>query len=107
MADSVATPFWNKSTNILLVIGCVGIAAIATAIGFLTNKKDKGEEIKLQLGLILVATVVLCAIFAFAAYTYFSSYPAYLTNFILVITFINLALSVFAVGAATINVSTV
>ena len=99
-------PFWKNTTNVLLFIGCLGIASIAIAIGFITGKKDKGEEIKLELGLILVATVVLCAFFAIVSYIYFSSYPAYLTNFILVATFINLTLSVFAVGTATINVST-
>jgi hypothetical protein len=114
MADSVSTPFLKDGSNltkyatpILLGIGTIGIVVITSYMGFLTQEKDKGNEIKLQLGIVFAITAVLCGVFAFVAYMYFSSYPAYLTNFILVMTFINLTLSVFAVGTATINVSTV
>jgi hypothetical protein len=104
--ESVASPFWKNPTNMLLAIGCVGIAGIATWMGFLTNKKDEGNQIKTQLGIVAAIVIILCFFFAVVSYIYFTSYPAYLTNFILVISFINLALSIFAVSAATINVST-
>lgn len=107
MADSaVSSSFWKtNATNILLGIGIVGIASITIWMGFLTNDKDNGKKIITELGIISAIVFIICSLFAVAAYVYFSSYPAYLTNFILVMTFINLALSMFAVSAATINVS--
>ena len=103
--ESVASPFWKNSTNLLLIVGCIGIAGLTIAIGFLTNKKDKGDQIKAELGIVATIAGVLCFLFAVISYIYFMSYPAYLTNFILILTFINLALSIFAVSVATINVS--
>lgn len=106
MADSVATPFWKNTSNILLAVGCALIIVITGWMSSLTQRKDQGQQIKTELAGVSVITIILCAVFGFAAYVYFSSYPAYLTNFILVISFINLALSVFAVSVATINVTT-
>jgi hypothetical protein len=106
MADTVSATgsFWKtNASNILLGLGCLGIVGVAIGMGFLTRDKDKAEEITTKLSVICGVVVFLCILFAIAAYIYFSSYPAYLTNFVLVMTFVNLALSMFAVSAATVR----
>jgi hypothetical protein len=114
MADSVPGPLSRVKEiatssvvqYVLLALGCVGIFAVIIMMGLASQSKDKSDEIKKQLGAIFAITFILCALFALAAYIYFSSYPSYLTNFVLVMTFVNLALSIFAVSVSTINVST-
>lgn len=102
---SVTGSFWKtNASNILLGIGCAGIVGVAIGMGFLTRDKDNAQKISTELGIICTAVVFLCILFGIAAYIYFSSYPAYLTNFVLVMTFVNLALSMFAVSAATIRI---
>jgi hypothetical protein len=107
MADTVSATgsFWkNNAANILLVIGCLGIVGVSIGMGFLSRDKDNGQKITTELGIISVVVIFLCILFGIAAYIYFSSYPAYLTNFVLVMTFVNLALSMFAISASTIRI---
>jgi hypothetical protein len=105
MADA-SVSFWTKyGTNILLGLGISGIIGMGIYVGLSPANKDNANEIRVQLGIITGVTVGLCFLFGIIAYMYFTSYPAYLTNFILIMTFINLAMSIFATGAATLNIS--
>jgi hypothetical membrane protein len=90
--------------TVMLGIGILGILGIIIWMGFLTQNKDKGSEIKIQLGIIAGVTAVLVGIFAVAAYMYFTANVNYLTPFLLWMTFFNIFLSVFAVSVSTIQV---
>ncbi len=89
----------------LLGIGLVGILAVFIWMGFLTQDKDKGADIKLQLGIIASVTGVLLFIFGIAAYMYFTANVNYLTPFLLITTFLNLFMSIFAIAASTIQLT--
>jgi dipeptide/tripeptide permease len=85
-------------------IGLVGVIAIIVWMGFLTQNKDNAEDIKKNLGIIAAVTFVIIGIFGAAAYVYFSANVAFLTPFVLIMTFVNLFLSSFAVSAASLQV---
>jgi hypothetical protein len=85
-------------------IGLVGVIAIIVWMGFLTQNKDNAEDIKKNLGIIAAVTFVIIGIFGAAAYVYFSANVALLTPFVLIMTFLNLFLSSFAVSAASLQV---
>lgn len=89
----------------LLGIGLVGILAVFIWMGFLTQDKDKGADIKLQLGIIASVTGVLLFIFGIAAYMYFTANVNYLTPFLLITTFLNMFMSIFAIAASTIQLT--
>lgn len=92
-------------TNALLGIGIVGIVGIIIWMGFLTQNKDKADQIKLQLGIVALITSALVGVFGAAAYMYFSANVNYLTPFLLFMSFLNMFLSVFAVSASTLQVT--
>lgn len=92
-------------TNALLGIGIVGIVGIIIWMGFLTQNKDKADQIKLQLGIVALITSALVGVFGAAAYMYFSANVNYLTPFLLFMSFLNMFLSVFAVSASTLQVA--
>ncbi len=85
-------------------IGFVGVIAIIIWMGFLTQNKDNAEDIKKNLGIVAAVTFVIIGIFGAAAYVYFSANVSYLTPFVLIMTFVNLFLSSFAVSAASLQV---
>jgi hypothetical protein len=95
MAD---LPVW-----IMLGLGLAGIIAIIVWMAFLTQNKDNGAEIKKNLAIVAGVTVILIGLFGAAAYIYFTANTNYLTPFLLVMTFINLFLSLFATSAATLQ----
>jgi membrane-associated HD superfamily phosphohydrolase len=97
MADVVV---WS-----LLGLGLAGLVGVMFALGFLTQNKDNGAEIKKNLGIISGVTGVLVFIFGAVAYMYFTTNVNYLTPFLLIMTFVNLLLSLVAVSAASLSVS--
>ena len=91
-------PVW-----IMLGLGLVGIIAIIIWMAFLTQNKDNGAEIQKNLAIVAGVTGILIGLFAAAAYIYFTANTNYLTPFLLVMTFINLFLSLFATSASTLQ----
>jgi hypothetical protein len=106
MADTSGF-FSRNATNILLGLGAVIIVVLVVLVGLNPINKDNANEIRKTLAIIGGVAGILCLILAIASYMYFTSYPAYLTNFILIMTFLNLGLSIFATSAATVNISNV
>ena len=90
---------------VMLGLGLAGIVGVMIALGFLTQNKDDGAEIKKNLGIITGITGVLVFIFGAVAYMYFTTNVNYLTPFLLIMTFVNLLLSLIAVSAASLSVS--
>ena len=93
------------SVAIMLGIGILGIIGITIWMGFLTQNKDKGADIKIQLGIVTGITAVLIGIFGVAAYMYLLANTNYLTPFLIFMTFLNMFLSTLAVCVATIQVT--
>jgi len=89
---------------IMLIIGIGGMIAIIVWLSFLTQNKDNASEI--QKNLVIVASVsgVLTILFGIAAYIYFTANTNYLTPFLLVITFVNMFLSLFAISTSSLQI---
>ena len=92
-------PVW-----IMLGLGLIGMVAIIVWLGFLTQNKDNGSEIRKNLGIVTGITGGLIIIFAIAAYIYFSANTNYITPYLLVMTFVNMFLSLLAVSVSTLQV---
>ena len=90
--------------QVLLGIGILGIVGISIALGFLTQNKDNGSEIQKNLGIVAGVTSILVILFGSVAYMYFTANVNLLPPFVLVMTFVNLLLSIFAVSAASLQV---
>lgn len=91
-------------TNVLLGIGIVGICGLTIGLGALTQNKDNGADIQKSLGIIAAITIILVAIFGVVAYMYFQANINYMTPFVLIMTFVNLAMSTIAVSIASLQV---
>jgi|UniRef100_A0A6C0HG30 hypothetical protein len=90
--------------QVLLGIGVLGIVGISMALGFLTQNKDNGADIQKNLGIIAGITGILVILFGVVAYIYLTANINYMGPFVLVMSFVNLLLSVFAVSAASLQV---
>jgi membrane-associated HD superfamily phosphohydrolase len=90
--------------QVLLGIGILGIVGISLTLGFLTQNKDNGSEIQKNLGIVAGVTSILVILFGSVAYMYFTANVNLLPPFVLVMTFVNLLLSIFAVSAASLQV---
>jgi len=90
--------------RVLLIIGIIGIVGLSITMGFLTQNKDNGAEIQKNLAIVAGVTGILVILFGVVAYMYFSTNTNYLPPFVLIMTFVNLLLSVFAVSAASLQV---
>ena len=91
-------------TKVLLGVGVLGIIGVGIGLGFLTQNKDNGSEIQKNLGIIAGVTGVLILLFGVVAYMYFSANINYMAPFVLVMTFVNLFMSIFAVSAASLQI---
>ena len=91
-------------TRVLLGVGVSGILGVGIGLGFLTQNKDNGAEIQKNLGIIAGVTGILILLFGVVAYMYFSSHINYMAPFVLIMTFVNLFMSIFAVSAASLQV---
>jgi hypothetical protein len=91
-------------TRVLLGVGVSGILGVGIGLGFLTQNKDNGAEIQKNLGIIAGVTGILILMFGIVSYMYFSSHINYMAPFVLIMTFVNLFMSVFAVSAASLQV---
>jgi len=90
--------------QVLLGIGILGILGISITLGFLTQNKDNGSEIQKNLGIVAGVTGILVILFGSVAYMYFTANVTLLPPFVLVMTFVNLLLSIFAISAASLQV---
>ncbi len=90
---------------VLLFAALAGVIAIIVWMGFLTKDKDNAGDIQKNLGIVAGVTAVLIGIFGTTAYMYFAANTNYLTPFLLVISFVNLFLSLFATSAATLQLA--
>jgi hypothetical protein len=90
---------------IMLTLGLLGLIAVITWLGFLTNNKDNANEIQKNLGIISAVTGVLILIFGGASYMYFTTDVNALTPFLLIMTFVNMFLSLVAVSAASLGIT--
>lgn len=90
--------------QILLGVGILGIVGISLALGFLTQNKDNGAEIQKNLGIIAGTTGILVILFGVVAYIYFTANINYMGPFVLVMSFVNLLLSIFAISAASLQI---
>jgi hypothetical protein len=88
----------------LLGLGMTGVIAILIWMGFLTQNKDNASEIRKNLGIVAGISAILIGIFGFVAYMYFIQNPGYIPFFTLIMLFVNLFLSVFAVSASSLSV---
>jgi hypothetical protein len=93
----------STTVNVLLGIGVVGIVAITITLGFLTQNKDNGAEISKNLAIIGGTTAIIVLIFAVVSYIYFSANINYMAPFVLIMTFVNLFLGIFAVSASSLQ----
>jgi len=91
-------------TRVLLGVGVSGILGVGIGLGFLTQNKDNGAEIQKNLGIIAGVTGILILLFGVVAYMYFSSHINYMAPFVLIMTFVNLFMSIFAVSASSLQV---
>lgn len=90
----------------LLGLGLIGILALTIVVGtvFVQDKND-GAQINKQLSIIGSVTGILVVMLGAAAYMYFTANINYMPSFLFVMTFLNMFLSVFAVSAASLQVS--
>jgi hypothetical protein len=90
--------------NVILGFGILGVCGLSISLGFLTQNKDNGADIQKSLGIIAAITIVLVGIFGVVAYMYFQANINYMTPFVLIMTFVNLAMSTIAVSIASLQV---
>ena len=95
----------NGLLYVMLGLGLSGLTAVMVWLGFLTNNKTNGNEIQKQLGIVTAVTGVLVLIFGGAAYMYFTTDVNALTPFLLVMTFVNMFLSLVAVSASSLGIT--
>jgi hypothetical protein len=93
------------SLYVMLGLGLSGLVAIVIWLGFLTQNKDNANEIQKNLGIVTAVTGVLMLIFGGAAYMYFTTDVNALTPFLLIMTFVNMFLSLVAVSAASLGIT--
>ena len=91
-------------TKVLLGVGVLGITGVGIGLGFLTQNKDNGAEIQKNLGIIAGVTGILILLFGVVAYMYFSANINYMAPFVLVMSFVNLFMSIFAVSASSLQI---
>jgi hypothetical protein len=89
---------------VLLGLGLTGMIAIMIWMGFLTQNKDNASEIQKNLGIVGAVSAILISIFGVVSYIYFTANPGYIPFFVLIMTFVNLFTSVFALSAASLSV---
>jgi len=105
-----ATALSGQSTPWVYILLFLGIGLIVTSVGilsYLTQNKDNAENINAKIGAVTGVTSVAVLLFGIVAYIYFTTNKAYMTNFILIMTFLNMLLSIIAVSTSVINVTTV
>ena len=90
---------------VMLGLGLSGLVAIVIWLSMLTNNKDNANQIQTQLGIVTLVTAVIMLLFGGAAYMYFTTDVNALTPFLLIMTFVNMFLSLVAVSAATLGIT--
>jgi hypothetical protein len=97
-----------QSTPWIYILLFLGMGLIVTSVGilsYLTQNKDNSENINAKIGAVTGVASVAVILFGIVAYIYFTTNKAYMTNFILIMTFLNMLLSIIAVSTAVINVT--
>jgi hypothetical protein len=85
----------------------IGVAGIIVCMGLVAFKSpdENANEFRKNLGIVAGGCGGAILLFAGGAFIYFSTHVNYLTPFLLIMTFINLFLSVFAISAASLRIS--
>jgi hypothetical protein len=85
----------------------LGIILIIIALGFIgaTSPDKDANTIRKNLGVVAGVSGGGVLAFGIAAYLYFSTHVNYLTPFLLIMTFVNLALCVMAVSIASLKIT--
>jgi uncharacterized membrane protein len=99
-------PSSNLPLKILMAFVVVGIVALFMTLGFLSpniDNPDNANEIKKNLGIISVVLAIIVGILGIVTYMYFTANIAYITQFTIVMLFVNLFVSLFALSASTLN----
>jgi uncharacterized membrane protein len=102
-------PSSNLPLKILMAFVVVGIVALFMTLGFLSpniDNPDNANEIKKNLGIISVVLAIIVGILGIVSYMYFTANPAYITQFTILVVFVNMFLSLFALSASTLNMRT-
>jgi hypothetical protein len=89
---------------VMMTLGVGGIIGILVWLGVLTQDKDNAAEIRKNLAIVGGVTGILVFVFGAAAYIYFMANINYLTPFLLIMTFVNLFLSLYATAAASLQI---
>lgn len=90
---------------VMMALGVGGIIGMLVWLGVLTQDKDNGAEIRKNLAIIGGVTGILIGVFGAAAYIYFMANINYLTPFLLIMSFVNLFLSLYATAAASLQIT--
>lgn len=89
----------------MISLGIAGIIGLMIWLGMLTRNRDEGADIQKNLAIIASVTGVLVFLFGIAAYMYFSANSNYLLNYLMIMSFVNMFFSVFAVSASTLQIT--
>ena len=89
---------------IMLLIGLVCVLYTSVQLGLLSQDPNKASEIRKELSIIAIVNGIAVFLFGGAAYIYFNANVNYLTPFLLIMSFVNLFLSLYATSAATLQV---
>ena len=97
-------PLSDISVFLLLILGLGSMIGVVVWLGMLTQNKDNASEIQKNLAIVAGVTGCIIILFAVASYMYFSANTNYVTPFLLIMTYINMFLSLFATSASTLQV---
>lgn len=89
----------------MLALGLGGIIGLMVWLGMMTQNTEDGTEIRKNLAIIGGVTGVLVILFGIAAFMYFSANSNYLLNYLMVMSFVNVFFSIFAVSASTLQIT--
>ena len=92
------------AAGVMMFLATGGIIGIIIWLSVLTQNNDNAAEIRKNLAIIGGVTGILIGVFAAAAYVYFMANINYLTPFLLIMTFVNLFLSLYATAAASLQI---
>jgi len=94
----------NIPVIVMLSTSLAGIIGIFGWVISMTQHQDNAAEIKKNLAVVSSIVSILVIILGGAAYIYFMSDTTMLIPFLIIMTFINLALSLIAVSTASLSV---
>lgn len=92
--------------KVMLGLGITGILGIIIFLSQMpVSNPDHANQIQINLGIVTGVTAVIMLLFGGAAYMYFTTDVNALTPFLLIMTFVNMFLSLVAVSAASLGIT--